>query len=104
MGSKNGKPVLYPHGSVAALSCISGKTEVEVRDAFNAIVAEHPNSDGTITMERLVGLLKKDDGTIGNIPKEELTRLMNDMYGLLKKDDPNVNAIDLIAKSEEAAE
>eukprot|EP00092_Neocalanus_flemingeri_P057759 GFUD01068723.1.p1 GENE.GFUD01068723.1~~GFUD01068723.1.p1 ORF type:complete len:196 (+),score=73.61 GFUD01068723.1:48-635(+) len=42
MGSKNGKPVLRDE-DVAALSQSSGMTEVEVKDAFNAFVAEHPN-------------------------------------------------------------
>ena len=40
-----------------------------------------------------------DVNSDGTITKKELTRLVKDMYGLLKKDDPNVNAIDLIAKS-----
>merc|ERR1712055_1204892 len=40
-----------------------------------------------------------DVNSDGSITKKELTRLVKDMYGLLKKDDPNVNAIDLIAKS-----
>eukprot|EP00092_Neocalanus_flemingeri_P018099 GFUD01019589.1.p1 GENE.GFUD01019589.1~~GFUD01019589.1.p1 ORF type:complete len:100 (+),score=18.38 GFUD01019589.1:56-355(+) len=99
MGSEYGKPA-YPHGSVASISCISGKTEVEVRDAYNAIVAEWPNIDGTIRMERLIGLLKKDDGTIGNIPKEELTRILKKAYPSYKER----RSKRLIAKSEEAAE
>eukprot|EP00091_Calanus_sinicus_P017725 TRINITY_DN38384_c0_g1_i1.p1 TRINITY_DN38384_c0_g1~~TRINITY_DN38384_c0_g1_i1.p1 ORF type:complete len:218 (-),score=103.12 TRINITY_DN38384_c0_g1_i1:54-647(-) len=40
-----------------------------------------------------------DVNSDGTITKKELTRLVKDMYGLLKKDDPNVNTIDLIAKS-----
>ena len=40
-----------------------------------------------------------DVNSDGKITKKELTRLVKDMYGLLKKDDPDVNAIDLIAKS-----
>ena len=42
MGSKNGKPVLREEDAVA-LSHSSGMTKEEVRDAFNAFVAEHPN-------------------------------------------------------------
>ena len=150
MGSKNGKPVLRDEDA-AALSQSSGMTEVEVRDAFNAFVAEHPNgkmkpkdfreimssalpkkdaskmekhvfriydsnNDGHVDfVEFMVVFFILSDGSSedvltkifrlfdvnsdGTITKKELTRLVKDMYGLLKKDDPNVNAVDLIAKS-----
>merc|ERR1711892_764184 len=42
MGSKNGKPVLRDE-DIAALSQSSGMPQQEVKDAFNAFVAEHPN-------------------------------------------------------------
>merc|ERR1712121_604791 len=42
MGSKNGKPILRDE-DVVALSQSSGMTQEEVKDAFNAFVAEHPN-------------------------------------------------------------
>ena len=150
MGSKNGKPVLRDE-DVAALSQSSGMPEAEVKDAFNAFIAEHPNgkmkpkdfreimssalpkkdaskmekhvfriydsnNDGYVDfVEFMVVFFILSDGSSeevltkifrlfdvnsdGKITKKELTRLVKDMYGLLKKDDPNVNAIDLIAKS-----
>ena len=153
MGSKNGKPVLRDE-DVAALSQSSGMPEVEVKDAFNAFIAEHPNgkmkpkdfreimssalpkkdaskmekhvfriydsnNDGYVDfVEFMVVFFILSDGSSeevltkifrlfdvnsdGTITKKELTRLVKDMYGLLKKDDPNVNAIDLIAKSASA--
>ena len=42
MGSKNGKPVLREE-DLAALVISSGKQESEVKEAFEAFVAEHPN-------------------------------------------------------------
>ena len=42
MGSKNGKPVLREE-DIAALSQSSGLDEVQVREAFNSFIAEHPN-------------------------------------------------------------
>ena len=42
MGSKNGKPVLREE-DLAALVTSSGKQESEVKEAFEAFVAEHPN-------------------------------------------------------------
>jgi len=42
MGNKGGKPVLRDQ-DVADLSKSSGMDEVQVRDAFNAFVEEHPN-------------------------------------------------------------
>ena len=150
MGSKNGKPVLREE-DVVALSHSSGMTKDEVRDAFNAFVAEHPNgkmkpkdfreimssalpkedaskmekhvfriydtnNDGYVDfVEFMVVFFILSDGapedvltkifrlfdvnSDGKITKKELTRLVKDMYGLLKRDDPNVNAVDLIAKS-----
>ena len=150
MGSKNGKPVLRDE-DCAALSESSGMTEVEVREAFNSFVAEHPNgkmkpkdfrdimssalpkkdaskmekhvfriydtnNDGHVDFVEFMvvffilsggsseDVLTKifrlfDVNSDGTITKKELTRLVKDMYGLLKKDDPNVNAVDLIAKS-----
>ena len=150
MGSKNGKPVLRDE-DVAALSQSSGMPEAEVKDAFDAFIAEHPNgkmkpkdfreimssalpkkdaskmekhvfriydsnNDGYVDfVEFMVVFFILSDGSSeevltkifrlfdvnsdGTITKKELTRLVKDMYGLLKKDDPNVNAIDLIAKS-----
>jgi len=150
MGSKNGKPVLREEDAVA-LSHSSGMTKEEVRDAFNAFVAEHPNgkmkpkdfreimssalpkedaskmekhvfriydtnNDGYVDfVEFMIVFFILSDGapedvltkifrlfdvnSDGKITKKELTRLVKDMYGLLKRDDPNVNAVDLIAKS-----
>ena len=150
MGSKNGKPVLREE-DVVALSHSSGMTKDEVRDAFNAFVAEHPNgkmkpkdfreimssalpkedaskmekhvfriydtnNDGYVDfVEFMIVFFILSDGapedvltkifrlfdvnSDGKITKKELTRLVKDMYGLLKRDDPNVNAVDLIAKS-----
>ena len=150
MGSKNGKPVLRDE-DIAALSQSSGMPPQEVKDAFNAFVAEHPNgkmkpkdfreimssalpkkdaakvekhvfriydsnNDGYVDFVKfMVVFFILSDGSSeevltkifrlfdvnsdGTITKKELSRLVKDMYGLLKKDDPNVNAIDLIAKS-----
>ena len=42
MGSKNGKPVLRDE-DVIALSQSSGMTKEDVRESFNAFIAEHPN-------------------------------------------------------------
>ena len=42
MGSKNGKPVLREE-DIAALSKSSGLDEAQVRESFDAFVAEHPN-------------------------------------------------------------
>merc|ERR1739846_188841 len=42
MGNKNGTPVLRDE-DVVALSQSSGMSQEEVKDAFNAFVAEHPN-------------------------------------------------------------
>ena len=42
MGSKNGKPVLREE-DIAALSKSSGLDDDQVKDAFDAFVAEHPN-------------------------------------------------------------
>eukprot|EP00092_Neocalanus_flemingeri_P081649 GFUD01102035.1.p1 GENE.GFUD01102035.1~~GFUD01102035.1.p1 ORF type:complete len:196 (-),score=66.16 GFUD01102035.1:186-773(-) len=41
MGSKNGKPVLREE-DIAALSKSSGLDEAQVKESFNAFVAEHP--------------------------------------------------------------
>merc|ERR1711892_1158412 len=150
MGSKNGKPVLRDE-DITALSQSSGMPPQEVKDAFNAFVAEHPNgkmkpkdfreimssalpkkdaakmekhvfriydsnNDGYVDfVEFMVVFFILSDGSSeevltkifrlfdvnsdGTINKKEMTRLVKDMYGLLKKDDPNVNAVDLIAKS-----
>merc|ERR1712212_408574 len=150
MGSKNGKPVLRDE-DVVALSQSSGLSQEEVRDAFTAFIAEHPNgkmkpkdfreimssalpkkdaskmekhvfriydtnNDGHVDfVEFMVVYFILSDGSPeevltkifrlfdvnsdGVINKKELTRLVKDMYGLLKRDDPNVNAVDLIAKS-----
>ena len=42
MGSKNGKPVLREE-DIAALSKSSGLDETQVRESFDAFIAEHPN-------------------------------------------------------------
>ena len=42
MGSKNGKPVLREE-DVAALSKSSGLDEAQVKESFDAFLAEHPN-------------------------------------------------------------
>ena len=42
MGSKNGKPVLRDE-DINALSKSSGLNEAQVKESFNAFVAEHPN-------------------------------------------------------------
>merc|ERR1711936_1477463 len=42
MGSKNGKPVLREE-DITALSKSSGLDEAQVKEAFDAFVAEHPN-------------------------------------------------------------
>merc|ERR1711910_1718 len=42
MGSKNGKPVLREE-DIAALSKSSGLDEAQVKEAFDAFIAEHPN-------------------------------------------------------------
>merc|ERR1712243_109993 len=42
MGSKNGKPVLREE-DIAALSQSSGLDEVQIREAFDSFIAEHPN-------------------------------------------------------------
>merc|ERR1719466_457111 len=42
MGSKNGKPVLREE-DIDALSQSSGLDQTQVKEAFNAFVAEHPN-------------------------------------------------------------
>ena len=42
MGSKNGKPVLREE-DVAALVKSSGLDEAQVKESFNAFIAEHPN-------------------------------------------------------------
>merc|ERR1711970_1408435 len=42
MGSKNGKPVLREE-DIAALSKSSGLGEAQVKEAFDAFIAEHPN-------------------------------------------------------------
>eukprot|EP00091_Calanus_sinicus_P000871 TRINITY_DN1082_c0_g1_i3.p1 TRINITY_DN1082_c0_g1~~TRINITY_DN1082_c0_g1_i3.p1 ORF type:complete len:196 (+),score=73.26 TRINITY_DN1082_c0_g1_i3:221-808(+) len=42
MGSKNGKPVLREE-DIASLTKSSGLDEAQVKEAFNAFVAEHPN-------------------------------------------------------------
>ena len=42
MGSKNGKPVLRDE-DITALSISSGLDEAQVKESFNAFVAEHPN-------------------------------------------------------------
>eukprot|EP00092_Neocalanus_flemingeri_P028688 GFUD01031149.1.p1 GENE.GFUD01031149.1~~GFUD01031149.1.p1 ORF type:complete len:196 (+),score=64.90 GFUD01031149.1:46-633(+) len=42
MGSKNGKPVLREE-DIAALSKSSGLDEAQVKESFDAFVAEHPN-------------------------------------------------------------
>merc|ERR1711887_99557 len=71
MGSKNGKPVLRPE-DISALSNSSGLDEVQIKQAFDSFVTEHP--DGRITPKDFQGMMKIA------LPKKDATKMEKHVF------------------------
>ena len=78
MGSKNGKPVLRQE-DIAALTKSSGLTEDQVRESFEAFLAQHPN-----------GKLKKKDFRemlVKAVPKSDAKKMEKHVFRMYDSDD-----------------
>jgi len=78
MGSKNGKPVITDQ-QAADLARTSGMTEEEVKESFNAFVAEHPN-----------GKMKKKDFTEmmqKALPKKDANKMTKHVFRIYDEND-----------------
>jgi len=73
MGSNNGKPVLREE-DIAALSKSSGLDEAQVRENFDAFVAEYPN--GKITRKYFGEIMSKV------LPKEDASKMEKHFFRL----------------------
>ena len=78
MGSKNGKPVLRQE-DIAALTKSSGLTEDQVRESFEAFLAQHPNGE----------LKKKDfrEMLVKAVPKSDAKKMEKHVFRMYDSDD-----------------
>ena len=77
MGSKNGKPVLREE-DVAALSKSSGLDEAQVKESFDAFLAEHPN--GKLKPKDFREMMTKA------VPKKDATKMEKHVFRMYDSD------------------
>merc|ERR1739838_1091955 len=77
MGSKNGKPVLREE-DVAALSKSSGLDEAQVKESFDAFLAEHPN--GKLKPKDFREMMAKA------VPKKDATKMEKHVFRMYDSD------------------
>ena len=77
MGSKNGKPVLREE-DVAALTKSSGLNETQVKESFEAFLAEHPN--GKLKMKDFREMMAKA------VPKKDARKMEKHVFRMYDSD------------------